>query len=82
MDAIENATFIIIFLNFVEFTYFYEFSDFLSSRNSSTEQIANSQFKQIQLSYHCLLTLFFQALAFLIPGIHLDPEGISSPSPN
>jgi len=31
-------------------------------------------FKQIQLSHHCLNSLFFQALAFLIPAIHLDPE--------
>jgi len=27
-------------------------------------------------------TLFFQALAFLIPGTHLDTEDISSPCPN
>jgi len=41
-------------------------------------------FKRIQLSHHCqyALTLFFQAVAFLIPGIHLDPEDISSPCHN
>jgi len=51
-----------------------------SSLNSSTEQIANplNKFSSVII----VLTLFFQALAFLIPGIHLDPEDISSPFPN
>jgi len=29
-----------------------------------------------------VLTLFFQAVAFLVPSIHFDPEDISSPGPN
>jgi len=54
-------------------------SDF-SSLSSSVEQIANSlnKFSSVII----VLTLFFQALAFLIPGIQLDPEDISSPCPN
>ena len=51
-----------------------------SSLSSLTEQIANSLNKLS--SVIVVLTLFFQALAFLIPAIHLDPEDISSPYPN
>jgi len=51
-----------------------------SSPNSSIEQIANSlnKFSPVVIA----LTLFFQALAFLVPGVHLDPEDISSPCPS
>jgi len=50
-----------------------------SSLNSLIEKIANplNKFSSVII----VLTLF-QALAFLIPGIHLDPEDISSPCPN
>jgi len=52
-----------------------------SSLNSSIEQITNSLNKFTSVT--TVLTLFFQALVFFIPGrpIHLDPEDISSPSP-
>jgi len=48
--------------------------------NSSTEQNANSLHKFS--SVNIVLTLIFQALTFLIPGINTDPEDISSPCPN
>jgi len=51
-----------------------------SSPSSLIEQIANSLNKFS--SVIVVLTLFFQALAFLIPAIHLYPEDISSPCPN
>jgi len=62
------------------FIAFARHSDFFLSLNSSTEQIANSSNKFT--SVIIVLTLFFEALAFLIPGIYLDPEDISSACPN
>jgi len=47
---------------------------------SSIEQIANSL--NISISVAIVLALLLQTLAFLIPGIHSDPEDISSPCPN
>jgi len=51
-----------------------------SSLNLSIEQMVNSlnKFSSVII----VLTLFFQAVAFLVPGIHFDPEDISSPCPN
>jgi len=51
-----------------------------SSLNSSTEQIAKAVNKLSAVNI--VSTLFLQALTFLIPAIHLDPEHISSPCPN
>ena len=50
-----------------------------SSLNSLIKQITNSlnKFSSVII----VLTLFFHALAFLIPGIHVDPEDISSSCP-
>jgi len=51
-----------------------------SSLDSSIEQVANSlnKFSSIII----VSTLFFEALAFLIPGIHLDLADIGSLCPN
>jgi len=65
-------------------TSFIDFLHLLQSKhplcNSTTEQIANylNKFSSIIT----VLPFFFQGLAFLIPGIHLDPKDISFPCPN
>jgi len=47
--------------------------------NKCEQQLYRQPTNQPTDQSHILLTLFFQALAFLISGIHLDPEDISSP---
>ena len=54
-----------------------EYRSIQSFQHSSRSSTQNKFSSAINVS-----TLFFQALAFLIPGIHLDPEDISSPCPN